>query len=234
MGGRPQLPWTLGAAIGAFLIVLLMVFVDRPLSGWVAAWPEGRRAVALAITDIGRSHWYLVPSGVGALVLAWMLGREADPLRRAYLKDWIGRCAFLFAAVAVSGVLVQVLKAVFGRARPPLLHGEGVYGFHPFSYYSVEFASFPSGHTATLVAVAMAVGYLAPRWRVALLVAALLLASFRIWVNMHFASDVVAGAMLAIAVTALLRGWFVRRGWLRLPGTPPGGMVPPDTKPGEE
>lgn len=234
MAGRPRLPWVLGAAAGAALVVVLILFVDRPLSAWVAAWPEGHRAVALALTDIGRSHWYLVPSGIGGLALVWLRQRTVDPVRRAFLAGWTGRCGFVFAAVATSGIAVQALKAVFGRARPPLLHEDGVYGFHPFTHYAVDYASFPSGHTATLVAVAMAIGYLAPRWRLPLLILAMLLASLRIWVNMHFASDVMGGAMVAIATTALLHVWFVQRGWLGLPGSTGGAMVPPDRGASEE
>lgn len=220
------LRWTIGAALGAVLIVALMVFVDRPLSGWVAAWPEGRRAFALAVTDIGRVHWYLVPSALGVAVLLILRRRPGlDASRRANLSAWIGRCAFIFAAVATTGLVVQGLKAVFGRARPPLLQGEGIYGFHPFSYYAVDYASFPSNHTATLVAAALALGGIKPRWRTPLLVLALVLASFRVWVNMHFASDVVGGAMVAVAVTLLVQRAFIRRGWLGLPTTAPGAMV---------
>lgn len=228
----PALRWMLGAALGAVLVVTVMIHVDRPLSGWVAGWPEGRRAFALAVTDIGRVHWYLVPAAVGAVVLLVLRRRPGiDAAHRAVLSLWIGRCAFLFAAVAATGLIVQGLKAVFGRARPPLLHDDGIYGFHPFTYYAVDYASFPSNHTATLVAAALAVGGIWPRWRTALLALALVLASFRVWVNMHFASDVVGGAMVAVAVSLLVQRGFARRGWLGLPGAVPGAMVGAEATP---
>jgi membrane-associated phospholipid phosphatase len=118
--------------------------------------------------------------------------------------------AWLVTAVALIGPLNTLLKEVFGRVRPDFAEGGARY----------ESLSFPSGHSsgiATLVTVALVLAWplLAGRarhWALAVgVVLVLLVGLTRMWLGVHFLSDVVGGWSLGVAwslVTALLFGAF--------------------------
>ena len=70
------------------------------------------------------------------------------------------------------------------------------------------FHSFPSGHTNTAFALAIAVSFLIPRWRGGLLAVASVVGFSRVAVNAHFLTDVIGGAALAVLTT-----WWLRQGF---------------------
>lgn len=144
-----------------------------------------------------------------------------------YLAMTGRRAASLFVAAAVGGgeALSSGLKLVFARPRPDLVpHGMEVFS-----------ASFPSGH-ATLSAIAYLTlaGLLArvERGRHAKafllglgLVTTLLVGSSRVYLGVHWPSDVLAGWCIGGAWASLC--WFValalqRRGDIEAPDPPPG------------
>jgi undecaprenyl-diphosphatase len=116
--------------------------------------------------------------------------------------------AWLVTAVALIGPLNTLLKIYFGRVRPDFAEGGA----------RLESLSYPSGHSsgiATLVTVALIMAWplLAARarhWALAggvLLV--LLVGLTRMWLGVHFFSDVVGGWALGVGwslLTALLFG----------------------------
>lgn len=105
-------------------------------------------------------------------------------------------------AVAAAGLLVTVFKGLFDRARPPVAGIDAV-GAIPDS------ASFPSGHSATAFAAAVAVGLFYPRLRVPLLALAAVVALSRVYLGVHYASDVMAGSLLGVLL-GLASVWVVR------------------------
>ena len=110
-------------------------------------------------------------------------------------------------ALAGNGLLNQTLKQIFSRARP----------LHPDSLALAQGFSFPSGHSSGAVVAYGMLAYLAlrllpTRWHLPALVAAVALAftigASRLFLSVHFASDVVAGfasgtAWLALCVTGI-------------------------------
>ena len=60
--------------------------------------------------------------------------------------------------------------------------------------------SFPSGHSATAFAAAVAVGFVSPRLRKPLLTLAVLVAASRVYLGVHYATDVLAGSLLGAAI----------------------------------
>ena len=60
--------------------------------------------------------------------------------------------------------------------------------------------SFPSGHSITAFAIALSIGLFYPNCKSVLLAVAMLIASSRIILGMHFLSDVLAGSAIGIAL----------------------------------
>jgi membrane-associated phospholipid phosphatase len=118
--------------------------------------------------------------------------------------------AWLAAAVVLVGPLTSLLKEYFGRVRPDFAEGGA----------RLDSLSYPSGHSsgiATLVAVGLIMAWplLAPRarrWALAVgILLVLLVGLTRIWLGVHFLSDVVGGWAFGVAwslVTALVFGAF--------------------------
>ena len=107
------------------------------------------------------------------------------------------------AAVGAAGLLVTLSKELFDRARPPAGAGIDPVGLVPAS------ASFPSGHAATAFAAAVAVGLIHPRLRLPLLGLAAVVALSRVYLGVHYATDVLAGTALGVAL-GLGAAWLVR------------------------
>lgn len=126
------------------------------------------------------------------------LGAAGDCRRRCFPRATFAA----FGAVAAAGLLVTVSKEFFDRARPPVSGIEAV-GIIPAS------ASFPSGHSATAFAAAVAVGAFYPGLRRPLLALAAVVALSRVYLGVHYATDVVAGSALGV-VLGLASVWLVR------------------------
>ncbi|MDA8308583.1 MAG: phosphatase PAP2 family protein [Deltaproteobacteria bacterium] len=119
--------------------------------------------------------------------------------------------AFLFVAVAVSGLANDLIKFLVGRSRPGLLISRGIYSFKPFSihYYWV---SFPSGHSNTIASLCYGLYLVTGRFKYPLLLLALAVMTSRVIVDAHFPSDVLFGAWLGVVITGLLAEDFEKRG----------------------
>jgi undecaprenyl-diphosphatase len=134
------------------------------------------------------------------------------------------RLGFLFAAIALPGLVFTVLKRLIGRARPLVEGGADPFIYRPLGW-NVEYASLPSGHATDAFAIAVAVGALWPRARPIMWAYALLIAVSRVVLTAHFPSDVVAGAVVGALGALLVRDWFAARGLAFLMA--PDGVVRP-------
>ena len=116
----------------------------------------------------------------------------------------------LESELLAAGIVTPLLKRAFGRARP--VQEEGAHSFHPLD---AHFASFPSGHATSAFAAATAIAAHFDSWYVPTIAYSIAtgVAVSRVNDRAHFASDVVAGALIGRAVT---RGILLRH---RLPTT---------------
>lgn len=206
------------------VIALCVLWIDQPL-----AWAFRRHRFffddfAALITHAGDSRWTLCAS-----VSGWALGRVAR--QRLLTQEmcerarWLSLASgFVFVSVASSGLLVNLLKYLFGRARfnALMLHGE--YGFYFFET-GYDFSSFPSGHANTAIALAIALSCLWPRVRRLFLLAGVLLALSRVVVTAHYLSDALAGGLLGWWTTRLWWRWFIQRYPILGSGGPTGGAA---------
>jgi membrane-associated phospholipid phosphatase len=212
-----RLVWTLSLLGFAAALGLLMAYGDKPIAALLYAGDGPWSGFFSRVTNVGSSVVYLVPLGLAAVALL-VIARRAMRRRRAALLRLATNLMFVFAAIALSGLTVDLVKIAVGRARPYLWRDGGIYAFAPPGLSSL-YQSFPSGHSATLFAAALATALLLPRWRWPLLALAGLLSLTRIAVGAHYPSDLLGGAAVAIAITLALRRWCAARGWVfrRLP-----------------
>ena len=204
---RQQLAIAAGLAVAIFLLVMFLVDAAAingvgHLPGWIVEFFD-------QITDFGKSGWFLWPLGILFLGIAALPSLPRVPQR--VLAAIMVRVGFLFVAVGVPGLFVNVVKHIFGRARPLVGGSLDPYLFSPFSW-SAAYAGLPSGHAATAFSVLVAFGTLWPRGRTLLWIYALLIAASRVAVTAHYPSDVLAGALVGVAGALLVRRWFALRG----------------------
>lgn len=123
--------------------------------------------------------------------------------------QWRGSALIALTAV-LGGLIYLLLKWFIGRTRPFPSHGpvETPFTFHPFNhgwmgFFKAENQAFPSGHACLAFGLATAMSFLYPRWRVLFFVIAILTAAERVLENVHYPSDVVAGACVGIIAAIL-------------------------------
>jgi membrane-associated phospholipid phosphatase len=212
--GHPTAPawWALGAA--AMVLALLtwavtagwspLLRTDRAVSEALYAGDDRGRLVEWALQAATAPGLSAVRAAVLLPVLAWLA------LRRAW---WTA--AWVLVAGALVGPLTALAKEAIGRQRPQFADGGARYGT----------LSFPSGHASGIAALVTVVLVLA--WplqgasarRRGLAAGAglvLLVGLTRIWLGVHYLSDV-------------LGGWALGAGWVLLValafGALPGGRA---------
>jgi membrane-associated phospholipid phosphatase len=139
---------------------------------------------------------YYVASELGDFSLVWHLLGTGQGLVQ---PDGFARVVRLSAALGVESALVNGgIKRLFKRARPVVDHER------PHKLRQPRTTSFPSGHasSAFLAAALLSDGSRAKPIYYGL---AAVVATSRIHVRIHHASDVVGGAALGIALGAIAR-----------------------------
>lgn len=118
---------------------------------------------------------------------------------------------FVVAQIASAGV-VQVLKHLFGRARPEEI------------IVISDFGSFPSGHVANAATLATAAIILFPRLIVVIVGVAwvVVMAISRTVLHAHWLSDTLAGAMIGAGVVMIVAGAFAPLLWRERPAAKTG------------
>jgi lipid A 4'-phosphatase len=201
----------LWAALTVLAVILSALFLDRPAALFFHAQSEQLHAVFRFITRFGVSTGYLIGAAITfvALRVAAKLPRFAAVADR--IEAYSALPLFFFTSIAASGLAVDLVKTVFGRARPKLLFSNGEYYFGWWGTQA-DYWSFPSGHTANAVAIALALTMIWPRYRALYGVFAALVAASRIVITAHYVSDVVMGAFLAFVIVPYIRFVFAQSG----------------------
>ncbi len=183
-------------------------WLDRSVALWFKAQGDASMDVFRTLSLPGDSVWYLVGGGIGA-PLAFLLARRAVGPARDSLLLLTSRLAFLFLAVASTGLAADLVKILVGRARPRHLFSDELMALAPGALTS-SWWSFPSGHATTIGAVAVVLALLLPRLAWVWAALALVVAVGRIGATAHFVSDVIAGLWLG-AIGATLVSWALAR-----------------------
>jgi undecaprenyl-diphosphatase len=187
-----------------------MILLDAWLVGQAREVPRWLRRTFEWITWFGTADWFLWPTGLLLFLLAVSPFDRLSRFHRAVLAAIFVRAGFIFFAVGVPVLLVAVIKRLIGRARPYVREIVDPFSYEPFGWQE-SYASLPSGHATNAFAAAIAIGALWPKARLPMWIFAVVIAASRIILTVHYPSDVIAGAVIGIAVAILVRGWFAAR-----------------------
>ena len=165
---------------------------DNAVLGWIQqylAGPAGDWLMPL-ITALGNAGAVWI---ISAAILLCM-------------KKWRKTGVEMLVALAIAAVIGSlILKPLVGRERP--------FNDNDFAGLLItpptDF-SFPSGHTSSSVAAAVVLLRRDKRLGIPALALAVLIAFSRLYLYVHYPSDVLAGAALGV-IAAFLAGWLVSK-----------------------
>jgi undecaprenyl-diphosphatase len=140
------------------------------------------RVLAVFFAHSGDSWFWLL-----GLAILWAFGNEY----------WRSRAVIMISGVLLTAILVMAVKFTVRRKRPAGEWGE--------IYRNTDPHSFPSGHAARSMMLAVLTCGLGPGWLgIVLLVWAPWVGLARVAMGVHFLSDIVAGSLVG-----LVMGWLV-------------------------
>jgi membrane-associated phospholipid phosphatase len=213
VAAQPLWPLTPNIAFGILIavaaLVVTMFFIDaRAITDARALSP---RVIAFFrdITNYGKGGWTLWPLGVLLLGLAAFTARPLSRIAYLTITALFLRLAFLFFAIAVPGLTTDLLKGI-GRARPFVTGAANPFAYSWFDWRAA-YESFPSGHSTSAFAAAMAFTTLWPRWSPLFWAYAGIIGLSRVVITAHHPSDVVAGALVGVLGVIMVRQWFAAR-----------------------
>jgi len=195
---RTLLKTAAAATVTALLIMASYLLLDRPLS-------EAALTLKPTIWHALAKYMSLAANGmfIKSLVVTGLIVSACDALKNGLSHR--SKCIlYMCITVAVTMTAGDVLKELFGRARPALLFEKEIYGFFPLAGDYLHH-SFPSGHTLRIFSTMTAIGLVLPRLRIPALTIALMVGISRIIALKHYPSDVLFGAF--IGITVAVWGW---------------------------
>jgi len=199
---RPSPRGVLGALGVVLVVVVTALLVDARVPGWAAQWKCSVIDDLVAVLNP-------IGSGLTLLIVCIALGVVCRALPRGRLgtASWLGALAF-----AGAGLVEFAIKHLVGRPRPdaaqPALAVLGP-SFVP------DIDSFPSGHATSVFAVATVFAAFYPRLRWPLYTLAGAVAVGRVYLERHYISDIIAGAVIGIVIASTLLRYHASRAELR-------------------
>jgi undecaprenyl-diphosphatase len=179
-----------------------------------AFFVEARVDAALDVTKnpkLARFAWWCsklgegqIVGGAGVLAAVFFL-----LLRRTRIAADV---FFVTSSALLIGLAGTILRVLVGRTRPEL-HGppgvaQGFYGVWHDGHWIIgkaAFSAFPSGHASLAVGLAASAWLVHRGWGVVAVIYALAVMWSRVALQWHHLSDVLASAVLAIALALVLK-----------------------------
>src|SRR5579863_593508 len=118
----------------------------------------------------------------------------------------------LIAAFLISSLVAQILKNVFSMPRPKQFFGAG-YPYFIDGVTHIGFASFPSGHSTSVFALAtlLAIFDSNKRGNILYLLAAIAVGYSRIYLGQHFLGDVLVGSGIGVLTAVGIHWLFLNK-----------------------
>ena len=128
------------------------------------------------------------------------------------LRRW-SQASQILTAFLLSALLAQILKNVFSMPRPREFFLQGEYSYFIPGVTLNGHASFPSGHSTTIFALAtmLAVFEKNKKSNVLYLAGALAVGYSRIYLGQHFLTDVLMGSFLGVTTALFVHWLFVEK-----------------------
>jgi undecaprenyl-diphosphatase len=204
---RPaRVSWWLGGAALAFGLFLRIT--RELMEGEVSV----RDNAILRTVENARTPWLTTAAvdvtALGSVTLVLLFSLFALVLL-VVLRDRLGALQLLAASAGVAGLTV-VTKAFVERVRPPQAH----------QLIVVSGFSYPSGHSAATSALYLTIAIIASRSLkhagaravlfLAVSVVLIMVGASRVYLGVHYATDVASGISLGAAWALLLAGCFSR------------------------
>jgi membrane-associated phospholipid phosphatase len=133
----------------------------------------------------------------------------------------------MMIAATLAGAAVNSVRLFSGRARPNNTEvSPGWYGVAHDGKWLIgkyKYHSFPSGHTGSAFAFFGVLGFAFRRWSWGFLLLGAAIAWSRIYLNVHYFSDVIVGGVVGLffaqftweRIGPWLEEWAGKRGWVR-------------------
>ena len=191
---------------------------EKDMDGNILLWIqdhlrwEGMNWFWKGITSLGNGGWFWIVLCILMVVFAKTLG-EKYPIKNGNCS-WavIGKAGWYgLLSMGVGALITNVcLKNLVARTRPY----EVVEGLKLLIEPQSDF-SFPSGHTCASIGAALAMyPFLERKWGIPLVILAVLISLSRLYVGVHYPTDVLGGAVVgAFAAWGAVR--IVKHGLVR-------------------
>ncbi len=187
--------WLIGTLIVLIILVAAFYFDNAVHHYMTAHQTRGLRHFMHRVSRFGDwpEHFAL---GLLLTGIAWWRGSQ----------KWTRVFLSMLIALAIAGVAGRGIKIATGRARPSVKIEQVLNR----SRFSSKFHAFPSGHVAASTAFFAVL--LFANWRIGLvcLLVPLLIGFSRIYIGVHYLSDVVFAAILGILCALLMARLLLR------------------------
>ena len=194
-------------ALAGLVCAALLTLADAAVMHFVVDHPRSAVLRFMAeVTNVGKSQWYLAPAALVFLLAGTVDWSARGRRARLRLQAAFGQAGYAFVAIALSGILGDIVKVLIGRARPMDFATLGPFHFSPLTI-GYEFASFPSGHSTTMGAAGGILMVWFPWAKWPALFVTLFFATCRIASQSHYPSDVAAGYTLGLVTALWLARW---------------------------
>jgi membrane-associated phospholipid phosphatase len=184
--------WALAAGVAAVVILLLLFPHDRT---WLTAIHVFHGRAEKTAHDLAwqLGRWGDYPTyNLPVAILIWIYGTVTNS------RGWRRVAIVCFLGASLAGLFDDCFRLTLGRPRPDAYPAvaDGFYG--PAKALFGRYESFPSGHSASDVGMAVALLFVCRPLGFITTVYALLVMWGRMELNKHFASDVTVGAMIGM------------------------------------
>lgn len=206
-GWTVSLTWTL--CILPVFLLLLHPFDAKISVVWSQHTTKFQEILATSTNMIKSAYWLILA------VFLWFLSvlypkRQAGQTILRFIAQMREAGLYLFFAIIVASIPVNLMKYLIGRARPHLLTQLGDEYFSPFNG-SYLYVSFPSGHAMMAGILAVFSLKFLPRLSWLIMPICLLLTFSRVIVAAHYPTDILAGFTIGVVVSLWLYNFLTLR-----------------------
>ncbi|OGV26315.1 MAG: hypothetical protein A3F18_00290 [Legionellales bacterium RIFCSPHIGHO2_12_FULL_37_14] len=206
--GCPKIKCYILLILSLVTFLILYSYVDKPVCEYFANLNLSFAEMWFEILGKG---WLWMAIFFELAIIYWW---KKDTTQKA---KWMFGCGCWISLCYIS---CTILKMIFGRARPSLWLSHHIFGFYGFKF-QMKYWSFPSGHTTTYVALALAISLFMPKYRFILVLLGIALATTRIIFVDHYCSDVFGTTILVLFLFTILKHQLEKRPrvreWFEIP-----------------